>query len=206
MSLIKKFFQNTAKPEGFLGRIMVSGMNSGHSKVALWGFSQWKTDYDDDILDIGCGGGANIGVWLKRTEGKVTGVDYSDVSVEKSKKLNAEDVKAGRCKVIHANVMSLPFEDESFNCASAFETVYFWPDLAEAFTEVFRVLKPGGRFFICNEADGLNEADLKWVGMIDGMRIYNEEELRFYLEKAGFSDISVVHDKPNHRIAIEAKK
>ena len=42
----------------------------------------------------------------------------------------------------------------------AFETVYFWPELAQNFREVYRVLKPGGIFFICNEANGETDIHL----------------------------------------------
>ena len=38
MALLRKFFNQTRKPEGFLGKLMLSGMNSGHAKLADWGF------------------------------------------------------------------------------------------------------------------------------------------------------------------------
>ena len=46
-----------------------------------------------------------------------------------------------------ASVAELPFEAEQFDVVTAFETVYFWPELAQNFREVYRVLKPGGVFF-----------------------------------------------------------
>ena len=63
-------------------------------------------------------------------------------------------IASGRCTVIQGNVAELPFDDESFELATAFETVYFWPGLEHCFSEVCRVLQPGGRFIICNESDG----------------------------------------------------
>ena len=36
MGLFKKFVNQTRKPEGFLGKMMVRSMNSGHAKVADW--------------------------------------------------------------------------------------------------------------------------------------------------------------------------
>ena len=53
-----------------------------------------------------------------------------------------------------ASVAELPFGAEQFEVVTAFETVYFWPELVQNFREVYRVLKPGGIFFICNEANG----------------------------------------------------
>ena len=78
---------------------------------------------------------------------------------------------------------------------TAFETVYFWPDLAKCFREVWRVLKPGGTFLICNEVNGDTDKDKKWTEIIDGMTIYKDTELKAYLEQAGFCDIAVHKSK-----------
>lgn len=40
------FFQNTCKPSGLGGRLMVKMMNSGHAKLADWGFSQIQAKAD----------------------------------------------------------------------------------------------------------------------------------------------------------------
>ena len=39
MGLFKDYVSQTRKPEGFLGKMMLSGMNSGHAKMADWGFA-----------------------------------------------------------------------------------------------------------------------------------------------------------------------
>lgn len=36
------FFENTRKPAGFGGKLMVVMMNLGHSPVARWGFTFWS--------------------------------------------------------------------------------------------------------------------------------------------------------------------
>ena len=38
MGLFKKLVSQTRKPAGFLGKVMLSGMNSGHAAMADWGF------------------------------------------------------------------------------------------------------------------------------------------------------------------------
>ena len=54
------FFENTRKPVGFGGKIMVAIMNSGHGALADWGFGHLAIPEDATVLDVGCGGGANI--------------------------------------------------------------------------------------------------------------------------------------------------
>ena len=59
------FFENTRKPVGFGGKIMVAMMNVGHSAVARWGLQFLGLAPDAKVLDCGCGGGANIKRLLK---------------------------------------------------------------------------------------------------------------------------------------------
>ena len=86
-NIINSILQNTRMPEGFFGRIILRGMNKGHASLSRWGLSQieWKSDWT--ILDIGCGGGAN----LKRMadfcpQGKIYGIDISSESVKFARK------------------------------------------------------------------------------------------------------------------------
>ena len=201
------FFENTRKPQGFGGKIMVKMMNSGHSKLAKWGFTKIYAKSNAKVLDIGCGGGANIANWLtKCTNGHVTGIDYSKVSVEASKKLNAIAIKQGKCDIVYGDVSSMPFDNETFDYVSAFETVYFWTDIEKCFAEVNRVMKSGGTFLICNESDGTNSKDEKWAKKIGGMKIYNEEQLHTALEKAGFCNIKSYVNAKKHWLCIVANK
>lgn len=100
----------------------------------------------------------------------------------------------------------MPFHDSSFDCVSAFETIYFWPGLNKCFMEVNRVIKTNGIFMICNECDGKNEKDEKWTKVVDGMSIYNEKQIRDALEKSGFSDIESHYNNEKHWLCILAKE
>ena len=59
------FFENTRKPVGLGGKIMVAMMNFGHSAMAEWGLRFLQPATDAMVLDCGCGGGANIKTLLK---------------------------------------------------------------------------------------------------------------------------------------------
>ena len=199
------FFENTRKPVGFAGKLMVAMKNLGHSPVARWGLQFLNAAPDAMVLDCGCGGGANMKRLLKKCpQGIVKGIDYSPVSVEKSKKVNEVAVTKGRCDVLCASVAELPFESEQFDAVTAFETVYFWPDLPQCFREVYRVLKPGGTFLICNESNGDSDKDEKWTEIIGGMTIYKDAELKAYLEQAGFHEVQI-HKKKNW-LSVTARK
>ncbi|AMK15690.1 class I SAM-dependent methyltransferase [Methanobrevibacter olleyae] len=186
----KELLINARKPKGDLGDKLLDRMNKSHESLAQWGVSHLDISKDDVILDIGCGGGVNLERFLKMTDNKVYGLDYSEIAVEKSIKLNQAAIDDGRCEIIQGSVSDLPFDDNSFDIVTCFETVYFWPDFLNDSKEVRRVLKDDGIMFICNEAipneddEGQNEL----IDLLD-MDIYSEDEFDEYLREAGFSDI-----------------
>lgn len=199
MGLFKKFVNQTRKPEGVLGKMMVNGMNGGHAKMADWGMSHLPNIIFTEILEIGCGGGRNAGELLRRySSANVTAVDYSEVSVEKARKYNADEIKRGRCTVEQADVSALNLPEEKYDLATAFETIYFWPGLNKCFSQVAKVLKPGGVFLIVNESDGTDETNLKYEKIINGMKCHTIEEISLALREAGFTKIESDHytDKP----------
>ena len=208
MGLFSKIFSNTRKPEGFWGRMMVNGMNGGsHAVLATWAMDALQIPQEGEIIDIGCGGGANVSRLLARSRhAKVYGVDYSPVSVEKSSKVNAASIGKGRCEIQTANVAVLPFKDGTFRLVTAFETVYFWPDIEKSFAEVRRVMAPGATFCIVNEDDGLSGNNEKWEKIIDGMHTYTPDELRKHLTAAGFKEIAVRRDEAKHWLMVTANK
>ena len=200
------FFENTRKPVGFGGKIMVAMMNVGHSAVARWGLQFLNAAPDAKVLDCGCGGGANLKRLLKKCpQGIVKGIDYSPVSVEKAKKVNEDAILNGRCVILQGNVADLIFAANQFDLVTAFETIYFWPDLLQSFREVHRVLKPDGMFLICNECGGDNEKDEKWTEKIDGMTIYKDVQLKNILEQTGFRNIQI-HKSEKGWLCITAQK
>lgn len=198
-------FNNCRKPEGLLGKIILRGMNFCHSPAHRWGRGHLYLHGNERILDVGCGGGSNIAAFLKMSPTvKVVGVDYSEESVRYSLKLNAKAVGEGRCKVVQGNVLQLEFGDDEFDIVTAFETIYFWPDIVKSMREVHRVLKPGGIFLICNETDGTQASANRWADIINGMTNYTKESLNSILLQAGFKDIRSDINK-KHFLCVFAK-
>ena len=207
MGLLKRFFNQTRKPEGILGALMLQGMNSGHGELADWGVTHLPPLRPAQIVDLGCGAGRNAGEMLKKYPyAHVTAIDYSPLSVEKAASYNKKSIDAGRCTVLQGDVSDLRLEAEGFELATAFETVYFWPGLERCFEQVAHVLKPGGLFLICNESDGLDATGTKFEKIIDGMKVYKAEEIEAALHKAGFTEVSTDHHGRKPWICVLARK
>ncbi len=207
MGILKDFVNQTRKPEGMLGKLMLSSMNPGHAKLADWGFAHLPEISPERAADLGCGAGRNAGELLKKyPQAHVTAVDYSALSVEKAGEYNRRMIEAGRCEVIQGDVSQLDLPKESFDLATAFETVYFWPGLERCFEQVAGILKSGGLFLICNESDGRDETGTRFEGIIEGMKCYTPEEIEAALKEAGFSEVSWEHHPSKPWISVLAEK
>ena len=206
----KELIINARMPVGELGQQILDRMNESHERMAQWGVTHLEIKKDSKILDIGCGGGRNIQRFsqLISDEGRVVGIDYSEVSVEKSFELNKEAIERGIVNVLNGSVSEMPFYDGTFDIVTGFETIYFWPDLINDLREVNRVLKKGGIVFFCNEAvyrEGEMEKYDELVELLD-MKIYPEEVLKESLEIAGFGDFKSYVNDENNWICITARK
>lgn len=202
-NLLNRILQNTAHPNGFWGRMILRGMNRFHASMAEWAMRmvEWKEDWN--VLDVGCGGGANIASLLDTCpQGKIHGIDISEASVAFARKHNKKNL-GHRCFITQGNITSLPYDDEQFDAVTAFETIYFWPDLSVAFAEVNRVLRKGGLFLICCEAS--NPDNDKWTSRIDNMKVYSAPELKALLLDAGFTD-AVLYQRPKENSCVIAYK
>ncbi len=207
MGLYKKFVNQTRKPEGTLGKMMVNGMNSGHAKMADWGMTHLPQIDPANVLDVGCGGGRNAGELAKRySSAKVTALDYSEVSVAKATEYNKAMIESGRISVKRGDVSDLTLPADTYDLVTAFETIYFWPGLEKCFSQVAKVLKPGGVFMIVNESDGTDETSLKYEKIIDGMKCYTIEQIESALKVAGFSSVTSDHYNGKPWISVVAVK
>jgi ubiquinone/menaquinone biosynthesis C-methylase UbiE len=189
------------RPHGEEGIQTIENMNENHREISEFAFEWIDVCENDRILDVGCGGGVNIEKFLKLTRNNVDGLDYSEVSVAESVKRNMKSVDEGRCKVIQANVCDMPIDDEAYDLVSAFETIYFWPDIENTFREVSRIIRPDGRFLIAQGTDGNHPDDEKWLSTVEGMIVYTASELERYLLDAGFESVES-HVKENEHILV----
>jgi ubiquinone/menaquinone biosynthesis C-methylase UbiE len=188
------------RPNGWLGRWILRNMNKRHSGVTDWGLSHISIPRDGAILDAGCGGGRTIGKLAAASGiGKVFGLDHSAESVGVASKVNAELIEAGRVAIRQGSVSQLPYASDTFDLVTAVETHFFWPNLEGDVREVFRVVKPGGRFVIIAEIySGANSTVSRLATKYapkTGMRVLTPDEHRGLLTSAGFTEVQVFTDE-----------
>lgn len=107
------------------------------------------------VCDLGCGYGAPAAVLHERY-----GVDVTGVTVSRAQHSVAVDRAEGREELrFHLRDWSdNGFSSKSFDAVVAIESTEHLDDRAEAFAEVHRVLRPGGRFVLCT---WMADADLR---------------------------------------------
>jgi SAM-dependent methyltransferase len=115
----------------------------------------------DSVLEVGCGTGVLAREVIKKvgSTGSVTGLDLSESMLEVARNI---------CPDAHfqqGNATDLPFDDESFDVAIASFVLMFVPDPVQAVSELWRVLKPGGRMII-TVWEGLEQNPV-YSGLVD---------------------------------------
>jgi SAM-dependent methyltransferase len=186
------------KPAWFIGRLVVRGMNFSHAELRSWGLNLASIAGNATILDVGCGGGGTIAALAAAGAGrKVYGVDFSDASVAVARATNARLIEEGRVSVQQGNVSALPFEPDTFDVVTAFETHFYWPDLPANVKEIQRVLKPGGQVAIVAEVYRGRTMDWLYRPAMALLKTtyLTLEEHKGLLVNAGYVDVDVIAER-----------
>ncbi|MCK5505205.1 MAG: methyltransferase domain-containing protein, partial [Thermodesulfovibrionia bacterium] len=154
----------------------------------------------ETVVDLGAGGGIDCFIAAKKLgrNGKVIGIDMTDEMVEKAT-ANAEKVAAvvgyNVVDFRKGNIMELPVDDNSVDLIISNCVINLTEDKIKVFDEIFRILKPGGRFFISDivsdkPVPGYMKRDKElWNACVSGA--LTDKRFKEAAEKAGFHDIEL---------------
>jgi methionine biosynthesis protein MetW len=178
---------------------------NGRTWPELLGLMQRYTRPNAQCLDVGCGDGRTVGVWLRDNHRQYVGVDISVNALREASKQGLAVVKMN-------DTGKLPFQDSSIDVAFAIEVFehLFAPQLIAQ--EILRVLRPGGTLIatVPNIAYWRRRLDLalfgRWNPLGDDLSVlrpWRDPHIRFFsprtldrmLRQAGFADIeAAAHD------------
>lgn len=163
---------------------------------------------DDRVLSVGCGPGFETRALAERIdeEGHVTGVDVNERVLAAAEERCADLPNVSH---LHGDATDLPVADGSYDVAVAKQVLTAVPDVEAALSELYRVLRPGGRLAVTagdSRSHVMNESTER---MRRANEIYRAEmgerrlgtRLRSLLPAAGFA-VEEVHTRGKHSTEI----
>jgi len=115
-------------------------------------FSLGPINPGESVLDIGCGTGVDslVAAHLVGPTGKVVGLDLTAEMINRAR-MHLSQVGLANVVFQVGEAESLPFEDNEFEVIISNGVLNLVVDKVKALSEVFRVLKPGGRLLLADQ-------------------------------------------------------
>lgn len=147
------------------------------------------------VLDVGCGVGGPAREIAKFTGARIIGLNNNDYQIERATKYAAKEGMSEQLSFTKGDFMHMKFPDNSFDAVYAIEATVHAPSLEGIYSQIFRVLKPGGIFGVYEwlmtdhyDNDNPQHRTIR-LGIEQGDGISNMEKIEVALEAikaAGF--------------------
>ncbi|KAM3421101.1 Sterol 24-C-methyltransferase [Cercospora zeina] len=98
------------------------------------------------VLDVGCGVGGPAREICKFSGVNITGLNNNDYQIERATQYAKQEGLDHKLNYVKGDFMQMSFEDNTFDAVYAIEATVHAPSLEGIYSEIFRVLKPGGVF------------------------------------------------------------
>lgn len=142
---VEMMFDNISEKYDLLNHVLSMGIDVRWRKKVIRSVRKFNPE---TILDIATGTGDLAIQLADSTTAKITGFDLSAGMLKIGKNKIEEKGLSNRIEMIQGDAESMPFADESFDCATVAFGVRNFENLENGLNEIYRVLKPGGKFVI----------------------------------------------------------
>jgi ubiquinone/menaquinone biosynthesis C-methylase UbiE len=153
LNFIKGFLNKTIakqlrKPSGILAGKVGNEMNITNSFLYDFTIEAMQLKNDESILEIGFGNGKFFDkIFSTANDLKISGLDFSPEMVKVAIGNNPSTSNTRKLTLRLGSSDKIPFPDNSFDKVFCINVIYFWEQPAAHLKEIYRVLKPGGRFY-----------------------------------------------------------
>jgi arsenite methyltransferase len=152
------------------------------------------------VLDLGSGAGNDVFIARRSvgSNGRVIGIDFTDAMINKAR-VNCDKLGYNNVEFRKGDIEEMPIINNSIDVIVSNCVLNLVPDKNKAFSEMFRVLKPGGHFCVSDIVlngelpDGLQNAAAMYTGCVAGA-----SQMENYLKiiaDSGFTDLSIPKKK-----------
>ncbi|MBT3996094.1 MAG: methyltransferase domain-containing protein [Chloroflexi bacterium] len=176
----------------------VDEFHIGSRAASVHLFDQLGLTSADIVLDVGAGIGGSSRFVAKNYGCKVTGIDLTPEFSEVGNSLNEKFGLSDLVSIQQGSALEMPFEDDSFSVVYMMHVGMNISDKAALYSEIRRVLKPGGKFAVYDVLKGSNPAALEfpvpWATEPSSSFLATVDQMRELLTNAGF-EIDVVEDR-----------
>lgn len=142
---VEQMFDNISGKYDLLNRILSMGIDIRWRKKVV---KSVKKANPKTVLDIATGTGDLAIQIAKSTQAQITGFDLSAGMLEVGRKKVTKEKLDGRIEMIQGDAENMPFENNSFDVITVAFGVRNFENLKKGLDEIYRVLKPGGKFII----------------------------------------------------------
>lgn len=186
--LAKVAARQSSRPQGALGRLWGPLLDRSTQTANRHALEALALRGDDDLLEIGFGGGRLLSQILDSTNGRVAGLELSETMIRRAQRRFRDEIESERLRVVRGDAARIPFPDGSFDRVVSVHTIYFWPDVHAGLHEIARVLRPTGTLVL---ATATQEFLSRRRMSQHGYRLFADQELRDALTSTGFEDARV---------------
>lgn len=192
---LKEVASQLSEPKGEAGIKTGERMALSNEYMIIRTIESLQLSADEKVLEIGQGNGSHIGLLMEKATGlKYTGTDISGTMIEEATRINDVLVNSGAVSFELSDGEHLAFPADTFQKIFTVNTLYFWKDPKAYAAEIYKVLKPGGRFCIAFAAKEFMEQlpFTKWE-----FQLYTAQMLIELLKETGFHILEVIEEKDN---------
>ncbi|EEH03477.1 sterol 24-C-methyltransferase [Histoplasma capsulatum G186AR] len=101
---------------------------------------------DQLVLDVGCGVGGPAREMVKFAGVNIVGLNNNDYQIDRATHYAAKEGLSHKLRFTKGDFMQMSFEPETFDAVYAIEATVHAPSLEGVYSQIYRVLKPGGTF------------------------------------------------------------